>query len=104
MPSKCDKFVINNEVLDKRVKLLQSDKEAIKMEYSKGASIRGLSREYNVSKRTIQFILFPERLVTNKHHREQRGGSRLYYDKDKHAKAMSDHRQYKNFLMQEGLI
>ncbi len=53
---------------------------------------------FKVNKRLIQFILFPERQKRNLELREQRGGSKIYYNKDRHTLAMSEHRKYKKEL------
>ena len=54
MPSIVDKIAINNEKLDKRVKLSSSDKKEIVELYDAGLySQRELAKLYNVSRRTI---------------------------------------------------
>jgi hypothetical protein len=78
---------------------LKSDKEQIKVLYKEGATINGLAREYKVSKRLIQFVLFPERKAKNLEDRKARGGSKQYYNKDKHNEAMKIHRRYKYQLL-----
>lgn len=62
---------------DRRIKLSDIDKQNIIKLYETGLySITGLSKTYNVNKRVIQFLLFPERLQRNKELREIRGGSK----------------------------
>lgn len=105
MPRKSDNIPINNQKLDKRVKLLPSDKEIIKREYETGLySINGLSKKWNVSKRTIQFILFPERLEKVKQQYKERRKDGRYYDKDKHTEYVREHRNYKNELYKQNKI
>lgn len=76
---------------DKRI----TDKIEIIRLHAEGVGILQLSRDYRVSRRLIQFVLFPERLETVKQHREDRGGTMQYYDKDKHRIAMQTHRDHK---------
>lgn len=97
MPFKTDKIAINDPFLKRSVKLLPCQKEMIKWWYgNSGVSINGLARMFKVSKRTIQFILFPERLEKVKQHRADRGGSKIYYNKEQHTKSIREHRQYKH--------
>jgi len=67
----------------------------IKYWYEKGLSIRGIARMFRVNKRSVQFILFPERLKKNIQDREDRGGWKQYYDKKEHSQAIKEHRNYK---------
>lgn len=86
---------------DRRIKLSEDEKREILDAYSAGASINGLARQHGVSKRTIQFLLFPERKQKNLEDRERRGGSKIYYDKVKHKKFMADHREHKRKLLSD---
>ena len=101
MPRKTDTIPINNENLDRRVKLTQVQKQEIKLNVL-GLSSRKLAEMYGVSKRTIQFILDPEKLAENKKKREERGGSKHYYNKEKHTEAIRRHRDYKKWLNERG--
>ena len=105
MPQKVDKIAINNEALDRRVKLTQSDKYEIIRLYSTGDySQRKLANLYKVSRRTIQFILDPEKLVKNREVHRARGGWRQYYNKDNHKEYMKEHRNYKKDLVNKGKL
>lgn len=103
MPAIVDKLTVTKEY-DKRVKLTDAQKAEIKDKWTKGMSQRELSRIYNVSRRLISFILFPERLKQNIELRQIRGGSKHYYKKDKHTIAARKHREYKKELLKEGKI
>ena len=103
MARKSDTIAINNPELDRRVKLTAEDKEVIHANKG-GLSQRKLAALYGVSRRTIQFILDPEKLEQNKQRRAERGGSKVYYDKDKHAISMKEHRNYKKELYQTNQI
>lgn len=105
MPRKSDKIPINNEKLDRRIKLTASDKATIKLMYTFGPySQRQLASMFGVSRRSIVFAIYPERKAENVKRREERGGSKQYYDKAKNTKAMREHRDYKKELYRKGLI
>ena len=105
MARKSDTTPINNELLDRRVKLTQIDKDNIIQKYAQGdISQRKLALEFNVSRRSIQFVLSPEKLQENLMRREERGGWKTYYDKEKHRVSMKEHRDYKKELFSEGKI
>ncbi len=101
MPYKTDKQKLGSPFLSRRVKLLPCQKEMIKYWHEKGSTINGLARMLHVNKRTIQFILFPERLKKNIADRKARGGSKQYYDKDYHKEKMKDYRVYKNKTLKQ---
>ena len=103
MPSKIDRIIINNENLDKRVKLTADQKLEIiglKETYSQ----RATARMFGVSRRTIQFIWFPEKLAENKARRAERGGWKQYYNKEENTKSHKKHRAYKKELFKKDLI
>ena len=105
MPRKSDLIPIANGELDRGVKLTSSDKIQIKQLYESGEySQRGLARMFSVSRRSIQFIIDPDKLEANKQRRAELGGSKRYYDKEKHTKAIREHRQYKDQLFKQGKI
>jgi hypothetical protein len=105
MPSPLDKIAINNEKLDKRYKLTELDKENIVAEYKSGLiSITSLGKKYNVSKRTIQFVLFPERKEKVAEQFKERRKDGRYYDKEKHNNYMRTHRNHKKNLHENGLL
>ena len=87
---------------DKRVKLTAEQKAEIKN--SAGISIAELARMYNVSRRTIQFILFPERQVENLRLRKLNGGSKQYYNTDSNREYMRIHRSHKRELFNKGKL
>jgi len=104
MPSIVDKYSINNEKYDRRVKLTKTDKEEIYEAYKQGLfSQRELASIFDVSRRTIQFVTSPEKLADNKQRRKERGGSKQYYDKDGNTMAQKQHREYKRILLNSGV-
>ena len=104
MPSIVDKYTVP-ESHDKRVKLTKDDKEFIRQLYKEGLySQRELAREFNVSRRSIVFAIYPERREQNYQTRVDRGGSKQYYDKDKNTVYMREHRAFKKKLLDEKII
>lgn len=98
MPRKTDIATIDNKFLDRRVKMLDCQKERAIALYGESMGIRAIARMFNVDKRTIQFLLFPDRLKKNIADRKLRGGSKQYYNTEKHAETMKEHRGYKKKL------
>lgn len=93
------------EQLSRRVKLSTEQKKIICELYLTGKySQRELAKEFNVSRRTIQFTLDPDKRKANYARRIENGGSMKYYDKDKHNKAVRRHRQYKQKLYIENKL
>lgn len=103
MPYKSEKIKIEGTKFDKRVKLTPEDKKDI-FENALGLSQRELAKMYGVSRRTIQFILDPQKLVENKKRRQERGGWRQYYDRENQTATMREHRRYKQELKLKGEI
>lgn len=96
MPYITDNDKLGDAFLDRRTKMLPCQKEMAVYWYKvMGASIHSIAKMFKVNKRLIQFILFPERKKKNAELRQDRGGSKIYYDRDKHNEAMNDHRKYK---------
>lgn len=95
MPRKTDAMAINDVFIDRRVKLLPCQKEMVLYWREKGLSQRQLAKMFKVSRRLITFVLDPEKQKENLKRRAERGGHKQYYDKDKHAEAIRDHRNYK---------
>jgi predicted DNA-binding protein YlxM (UPF0122 family) len=88
---------------DKRVKLTDGQKKIIRDMYKSGEySQRMLAREFNVSRRTIQFTIDPKKREYNYQKRVENGGSKQYYDKDKNNEYMKSHRDHKKELYKNG--
>jgi len=100
MPYKCEKLSIPKEY-DRRRKLSDEDRAKIQELYGK-VSQRKLAKMFNVSRRLIQFIGDPNKKKRDLELRELRGGSKIYYQKEKHTKAIREHRQYKQELYLKG--
>lgn len=94
---------INNPKLDRRVKLTDQQREEV-LALKETISQRECARRFEVSRRLIQFIWYPEKLKENKKRREERGGSSQYYNRDYHRDKMREHRKYKRELIKLELI
>lgn len=105
MPRISDTIAINNEKLDRRVKLTAEDKElVIWLREEEQISYQKLANRFGVSKRLIIFICKPESKAKDLENRAKRGGSKIYYDKETHSASIKDHRAYKKELFIQGLI
>ncbi|MFW9871886.1 MAG: hypothetical protein ACFFG0_02210 [Candidatus Thorarchaeota archaeon] len=105
MPFKSEKIIIANTQFDKRIKLSREDKEKIISLYKNtNVSQRDLAKMFNVSRRLIQFILYPEKLEENKKRRAEHGGWKQYYNKKSNAKSQKKHRHYKQKLFKDNKI
>jgi transposase len=99
MPYKSEKIVLPSKMMDKRVKLLPCQKEMISYWTERGLSQRQLAKMFNVSRRLITFIQDPSKRERNLERRKESGGSKQYYDKEKHNQYMKDHRKSKHERM-----
>lgn len=103
MPYKSESIKIEHTKHDKRHKLTDGQKDKI-------ISLRGVvschrvALEFGISRRTVQFLWYPERIERNKQLRKERGGSRIYYTKEKNAEYHKIHRHYKQELYLAGEI
>ena len=110
MPYKSDKFKINNEKLDRRVKIQKSQYEEIREKYIAGGTYRGLAREYGCDRKTIKMIVYPEfknEMLESNKKRSADYRERLKTDselKKQRNKQMQEHRKYKHDLYNRGLI
>lgn len=86
--------------LDKRIKLTDEQRLCIRnLHHKSGVSMRYLSRTFKVSRRLISFVCYPDKLEHNIEVRKHRGSN--YYNKERHRRYMSDHRQHKRSLMEK---
>lgn len=105
MPRISDNVAINNEKLDRRVKITAEDKELVKwLREEEQISYQKLANRFGVSKRLIIFICKPETKIKDLENRAKRGGSKIYYDRETHSACIKEHRDYKKQLFAQGLI
>ena len=99
-----DKKLINKED-DRRRKLSDNQKKLMVDMYKSGEySQRKLAIEFGVSRRLVQFIVDPDKQRLNYERRLENGGSKQYYDKDKHTDAIREHRRYKKELNKQNKL
>ena len=99
MPYKSERIKLSREQ-DRRVKLSNEQKDEIKHKYELGIfSQRALAREYNVSRRLISFILFPEKAEV-----ERKADGRYKPSKEEWAATQREHRRYKQELYKAGKL
>lgn len=103
MPYKSEKIIIAGSEHDRRCKLTQAQKDQI-IELRGTVSQRQCAEQFGVSRRTVQFLWFPEKLIANKQARKARGGWKQYYNKTEWAETMREHRRYKQELYVCGII
>jgi transposase len=101
MPNKIDKIAIADAFLKRSAKLLPCQKEMVLYWHNKGMSQRKLAAMFSVSRRLITFIIDPKKHKRNLEVRNENGGSKAYYKRDKHTKAMSEHRKYKHTILKD---
>ena len=99
MPFKTDKISLDDSFLKRSAKLLPCQKEMVIYWHNRGLSQRKLAALFNVSRRLITFIIDPAKHTDNLERRRERGGSKQYYNKDKHTEAIRNHRRYKYNLL-----
>lgn len=94
MPSKFDAMVYTKEQ-DGRVKILPAQYEEVRAKYNAENSLRAVAKYYGVDKRTIQFIIHPEKLIELKEHNKRIKHWAKYYDKEKRREVMKKWRAKK---------
>jgi hypothetical protein len=101
MPYITEAISIDCPFMDKRTKLLPCQREMIVHYSNQGVSGHKLAKMFNVSRRSIQFILNPDALKNNRERREERGGWKQYYDRQKNNDYQKTHRRDKHKLLKE---
>jgi len=87
---------------DRRIKLTDGQREEIRDKYATGEySTYKLADAYGVSRRTIQFVLYPERYEKAKQMNKERSKGGTYYDTKKNTVAKREHRRYKNEILKK---
>jgi len=113
MPSNIDNIRItkdgNDERLDRRVKLTKEQKQTIRKQYfamheSERPSQQTLADQHGVSRRLIQYILYPERELRQRDLTKKRNPHQRYYDREKRRAYMQNHRDYKRSLVKTGKL
>ena len=86
--------------LDRRVKISQEMREEIESLHAQGVAIRAITRKIGtVSRRSIVFLIFPDRLERHKKlQKELRKDGRYKPTKAEWAKTQREHRRYKESI------
>ena len=94
MPYKCEKLIkLAGTSQDRRRKLSDEQKDEI-ISLKGTISAHECAKRYDVSRRTIQFLWDPDKIKENLQRRMERGGSKIYYSKEKNREYMKLHRQH----------
>lgn len=87
---------------DRRIKLFDEDREEIRKLYATGLySQRDLANRYNVSRRTITFVLDPSKLERAKELLKERKKDGRYYSKEKQREYVKKYREHKYDLYKQ---
>ena len=92
---------------DGRIKLTDSDKKEIRDLYESNVPIREIARQFHdqCSRRTIQFVLFPERKkIAADQFKERRADGRYKESTEQRRETMRKHRGKIRALKANGLI
>lgn len=95
MPARVDKLALEDPFLDRRTKLLPCQIEMLHWWKGKGKQGKELAKMFHVSQTLICFILHPKKHEKNLKQRAKAGGSKKYYNKDKHREYVYKSRAYK---------
>ena len=99
----------DKQKLDRRIKLTDEQKETIRNAYfttneTARPTQQSLAERYDVSLKTIQFVLYPEREVRQRALAKENRKTKCYYDKHKGRHYMQKHRIYKRQLIESGQL
>lgn len=87
---------------DRRIKLFDEDREEIRKLYATGLfSQRDLANRYNVSRRTITFVLDPTKRERANELLKQRKQDGRYYSKEKQREYVNKYREHKYDLYKQ---
>lgn len=87
------------EKQDGRRKILTSEHEEVKAKYKSLKSLREVARIYGVDKRTIQFILYPDRLKQLQEWNKKIKHHKKYYNTEKRKMYMRKYRERKREIL-----
>jgi len=83
----------NKSNLDGRIKILPSEYKKVKTLYRELKSLRAVGKIYKVDKKTISLIVNPK--VKEKQKEYNKGRWAIYYDSEKHSRAIKKYRTKK---------
>lgn len=99
--SKIDDIRIAGTAYDRRIKLSDAQRSEIRERYAAGdVSTYTLANEYGVSRRTIDFVLHPERYERcREQFKERRKDGRYAVSTEEWTQIMREHRKYKKSII-----
>ena len=103
MPFKSEKIIIAGGKFDRRCKLTEQQKDEI-ISLREKISQRKCALMYGISRRTVVFLWYPDKLQRNKQVRQERGGWQQYYSKERNTETIREYRRYKQKLYVDGFI
>lgn len=104
MPTPIDKLKIPTQ-LDGRRKITDEQKQEVhRLYHIEQQPIRRIAATTGVSRRSVQFILFPERLKTVQDRAKEVKRWQPYNTKEYHGPAMKKIRAKKKLLREQGII
>ena len=103
MPYKSEKIKIERTEFDSRIKITPEMRADILEEQGR-LSQRATARKYGVSRNSVVFIWFPERLKRSKELYKIRRLDGRYYKKEKHTEQVRRYRTKKHILYKRGVI
>lgn len=89
---------------NKNVKLPLERHSEVRAFYKHCGSYRATAKQYNVSRRLVQFIVDPSKRERAKKQFKERQEDGRYYDREKQRLAAQRHRAYKRRLIADGVI
>jgi exoribonuclease II len=96
---------IQGTSLDRRKKITDEMRDAIKtIRITQGLSYDKIANMFNISKRSVDFILHPERLEKCKQQFKLRRTDGRYYNSEKNAMSIKNTIDYKVGLINEGKV
>lgn len=106
MPYKSEIIPISGTENDRRIRLNDEQRSEIKTLYKEESiSTRKLAAMYGVSRRTITFILDPNKAsIASEQFKRRRKDGRYKPSKEKRAKVMREHRNHKQALYKQGKL
>ena len=84
---------------DRRRKLTEIQKDEIRALKDTGASKQDVAAQYGCDRRTVDFLWYPEKLKRNLQLKQERGGTKHYYNKEKHRQYMRAYRNHKRQIL-----
>lgn len=90
---------------DGRRKISDEQKQEVRRRFEvEQKSIHSISKSTGISRRSVQFILFPERAEVVKARAKEVKRWEKYNRPEYHTPAMREHRKKKNILLKNGLV